>query len=148
MAYTGDKKREYQREWLARRRIRAIAMLGGSCVWCGSCENLEFDHIDPRTKDPRIRGVCGFPFSWSWNRIEVELAKCWILCHDCHRVKTRDDQPDVLHGTEAMYKRYICRCSRCRSWSAKDRAYYRAKKQAKIEGISFTKQVSRARNVI
>jgi len=59
MVYTGDKKREYQREWarkhrdrqrnyIRKMRLRVIEKLGGKCVNCG-CDNpnaLEMNHIN------------------------------------------------------------------------------------------------------
>lgn len=76
------KKMEYQREWYASRRLKGIGLLGGKCVQCGATENLEFDHIDPAMKsNHRI-------WSWSWARINEELAKCQLLCVSCHYTKT------------------------------------------------------------
>ena len=63
------KKLEYQREWYAARRVKGVAHLGGKCAQCGTTDDLEIDHIDPATK------VSHRIFSWSWARIESELAK-------------------------------------------------------------------------
>lgn len=80
MPYTGDQKRAYAREWMARRR--AAFFDGRSCVKCGSTESLELDHIDRSVKwTHRI-------WSYSEEKRMVELAKCQILCHDCHLAKT------------------------------------------------------------
>ena len=54
--------------------------LGGKCVWCGTVENLEFDHIDPAQK---LFTVAAFPYSaelW-WKEVE----KCRLLCKTCHK---------------------------------------------------------------
>jgi 5-methylcytosine-specific restriction endonuclease McrA len=94
VGYTGEQKRKYQLAWLAKRRDRGTEILGGKCAICGSTENLEVDHIDPATKDPRIKGngTGGFPWSWSWIWIEAELAKCQALCSDCHQEKSSREQ--------------------------------------------------------
>jgi hypothetical protein len=54
--------------------------LGGKCIWCGTTENLEFDHIDPAQKQFTISA---FPYSaelW-WKEVE----KCRLLCKSCHK---------------------------------------------------------------
>lgn len=74
---------------MADRRLRGIALLGGKCCQCGSRENLQVDHIDPDTKSPVLRALrTGAFWSWSWDRIEAELAKCQVLCHLCHKAKS------------------------------------------------------------
>ncbi len=71
----------------SRRRIkrRAIALLGGSCAGCGAvvpAPVFEFHHRDGRTKDFAIShdGI-----TRRWEKIEAELAKCVLLCANCHR---------------------------------------------------------------
>jgi hypothetical protein len=54
--------------------------LGGKCLWCGTIENLEFDHIDPAQK---LFTISAFPYSvemW-WKEVE----KCRLLCRSCHK---------------------------------------------------------------
>lgn len=123
-------QREYQVEWVAARRQRAVILLGAKCTWCERTENLEFDHIDPSSKNPILklgRGTGSF-WSWAWSRIEAELQKCWLLCEDCHRVKTRDDRPDLLHGTRTMYQKRKCRCQECSAWQGRRMDAYRMRK--------------------
>jgi 5-methylcytosine-specific restriction endonuclease McrA len=124
---TIEEKRAYQLAWLKARRERAITMLGGQCAQCSSTNELQFDHIDPDTKDPLLRGKTsnkGFPFSWAWTRIEVELAKCQLLCTQCHIAKTRNDF-EPSHGTNSRYTGRRCRCQECRMAHAKVNAKYR-----------------------
>ena len=117
---TAETRRDYQREWLARRRQKAIDLLGGKCAKCRATENLEIDHIDPETKDPKLKGKLrqGFPWSWAWSRILVELAKCQLLCRDCHAAKTL---PQISrkycpkgHDTEVTGRSKNHRCLACR----------------------------------
>jgi len=117
---TPEEQRAYQREWMAKRRRKALALLGGKCVRCGSTEDLEFDHIDPTTKDHRLRGRLrqGFPWSWSWTRILAELDKCQLLCEPCHERKTI---PEISkrycvkgHDTYETGRDSIHRCKACR----------------------------------
>lgn len=71
--------REETREWF--RDIK-------SKLFCGRCgENhpacLDFHHKDPTVKDIGVsQAVCD---GWSRERILIEIAKCEILCSNCHR---------------------------------------------------------------
>lgn len=113
MPLTGEAKREYQRNWIRRRRDAFFR--GKSCAKCGSTQNLELDHIDPTKKvDHKI-------WSWAEHRRLIEIAKCQILCQDCHKEKTSTEQiTDPEHGTLARYKtkRYKCRCGLCSAANA------------------------------
>lgn len=61
------------------------------CSVCGfkaehHCQ-LDLDHIDPTTKHPSLKGHSYEP-AWSKSKIKVELAKCVVLCKNCHAEKT------------------------------------------------------------
>jgi hypothetical protein len=66
-------------------KLRAIAAAGGACRGCGllaPADALEFHHLDPRTKEFSV-SMDGVPRSWI--RVEAEVAKCVLLCANCHR---------------------------------------------------------------
>lgn len=101
--------RNYQREWLRKRRDSWLKE-NGPCVECGSWEKLEVDHKDRTTK------VTHAVWSWSKQRREEELAKCQVLCEDCHMKKTIAElRTHPPHGTIARYTNphYKCRCRLC-----------------------------------
>lgn len=102
-----EQQRQYQRDWIARRRRDFFE--GKSCASCGSTDDLELDHIDPRTKKFQPSRLWSMSES-NPNRVE-ELAKCQVLCSDCHKRKT---SLEVMteHGTRGRYKRG-CRCRPC-----------------------------------
>lgn len=71
----------------ARRELktRAVVFMGGSCAGCGRSGPsalFEFHHRDASAKefgigeDGRVR---------TWRKIQAELAKCVMLCANCHR---------------------------------------------------------------
>ena len=61
------------------------------CVTCGETDIvvLDFDHIDPKTKKFAIceTSTCWLPI----DDILAEIAKCQVLCANCHRRKTAKD---------------------------------------------------------
>jgi len=85
---------------------RAVALLGGQCVGCGGTfpEPLfEFHHLDARTKEFAIShdGI-----TRRWKKIEAELAKCVLLCANCHRethagLRTFTTDPGVAEAAAA-----------------------------------------------
>jgi hypothetical protein len=89
---TVELQREYNRLWIARRREAFFR--DKYCARCGSRKQLELDHIDPATK------VTHNVWSWAQERRDVELAKCQVLCHDCHGFKSDDAMrihpPDLM----------------------------------------------------
>jgi hypothetical protein len=97
--------RKYIRAHKHRRRARLINMLGGTCVRCGTTEDLEFDHIDPATK--RF-AICA-DLTRAWSELLAEVAKCQLLCRPCHIAKGAEDRPEVPHG---LYRHEYWRCRR------------------------------------
>lgn len=79
-AYMND----YMKRCWKRRRENAVKLLGGKCVVCGKTEELEFDHIEPKTKLMSIAKMSGL----SEQRFQEELKKCQLLCHKHHVEKT------------------------------------------------------------
>lgn len=113
--------RNYNREWIARRRAEWFA--GKRCAQCGSTEHMEIDHIDPAKK------VAHQVWSWTEPRRLAELAKCQVLCHDCHLAKTTADWHAARrHGTATMYERGGCRCGLCRLWKKNKNARFRPRR--------------------
>lgn len=96
---------EYQRNWIADRRKAFFA--GKCCAKCGSTNRLELDHIDPAQK------VSHRIWSWSTKRQSEELAKCQVLCFECHLKKTLSESQTARCGDASMYRRG-CRCEACK----------------------------------
>ena len=110
---------EYMRVYMLnryhKRRNEAILELGGHCRECGTTERLELDHKDPAKKQ--------FSLSRAWSVSEVrfreELAKCQLLCVDCHAIKSILESGRTpakgTHGTVSAYR--YCgppKCAACK----------------------------------
>lgn len=63
-----------------------------SCVICGEADPacLEFDHLDPTRKRFNISQAIRNRFNIK--AIKREIAKCQILCANCHRKKNAEEQ--------------------------------------------------------
>ena len=103
--YNRERKREYDRLWVAKRRAAFFA--DKSCTFCKSTNSLEIHHIDPSTK------IANSIWSWSQERRDIELTKCIILCYTCHKEETRKQKTiNHIHGTLRRYNKG-CRCEEC-----------------------------------
>lgn len=60
---------------------------------CMDCENsyppecMDFDHRDPEQKIAGVGHVMACRLAWT--RIEAEIAKCDLVCANCHRIRTK-----------------------------------------------------------
>jgi methionyl-tRNA synthetase len=67
-----------------RRKLEAIEYLGGKCNNCGGMVHpaaFEFHHRDPAGKERDPSKMLNL----SWERAKAELAKCDLVCANCHR---------------------------------------------------------------
>lgn len=76
---------KYNREYVRNHKNLLKEKMGGKCVKCGAIENLQFDHINPLEKS--------FNISNNIHRkdLDEELAKCQLLCPECHLDKTKNE---------------------------------------------------------
>lgn len=81
MSNNTEYMRVYMLDRYKRRREAAVVFLGGVCVECGGMDDLQFHHKDPSTKLFTLAKGSSF----SNSRWDAEVAKCELLCGDCHR---------------------------------------------------------------
>ena len=67
-------------------------LLNHPCARCGESdvEVLEFDHLDPTEKEYTIAQLVGGGMGLI--KLQKEMAKCQVLCSNCHRKKTIQDR--------------------------------------------------------
>jgi len=61
--------------------------LDSGCVDCGYNENpvaLDFDHLPGSVKVAQVSHMEGY----KKEKIEAEIAKCEVVCANCHRIRT------------------------------------------------------------
>ena len=118
MAYTGQKKIDYQLSWMAKRKQEYMNKYG-PCIFCGTSGKLEIHHVDADQK------VSHKIWSWSKERIEHELLGCVIICRDCHIKFHSLEKRKVEHGKLNTYEKYKCRCPKCRAVKSEAMRKYR-----------------------
>lgn len=86
--YEENKDKFRERRWNRRSIVRRTileAKAGKSCVRCGEAHPacLDFHHVDPSTKTVNFDKMRRDMFPRE--KVLEELAKCIILCANCHR---------------------------------------------------------------
>lgn len=81
-----------RRRDLRRRKVKMISDYKAEqgCSVCGESRSpcLDLHHVDPSTKRKDMRKKDGRQWSTlSYGDIAVELAKCIVLCANCHRAE-------------------------------------------------------------
>lgn len=116
----------YHKKRRRERRKKFLALLGNRCEKCGDKNNLEFDHKDPSKKEFGVSRHINSPDAF----VKKEIDKCRLLCKKCHKEKTHKEwdysSPPTEHGSLWMYKKYLCRCKKCKEAMS---AYYYSKKE-------------------
>ena len=80
----------------ARKQAYRINMLNylkdKQCENCGNADIrvLEFDHIDAANKSFGI--ARGIDYTRNWEELLLEIKKCRILCANCHKIRTAEQQ--------------------------------------------------------
>ena len=107
---TNDAKRDYK---LRRQKRRAAArqfvqsFLKEHPCACGETRfpTLQFDHLDPTQKSYSISNMVGKGLSPE--AIALEIAKCQVLCANCHSIKTAE-QFGWYDNLESNYYEETC----------------------------------------
>jgi hypothetical protein len=126
-----------KKEWRTRTRAWAYAELGGTCSSCGSSNDLEFDHLDPVSKEFEISAA--IRDGYGRDRIAKELAKCQLLCGDCHQAKSsREARAKVTHGKYHAAYHLKCDCVLCLEY----KATYNLKRPSRAKDPSKPKRIN------
>ena len=93
-------------------KIRAIKLLGGKCKCCSNndIKCLTFHHLDTTIKETEVALL----MSGSWSKIEEEINKCILYCHNCHleyhfKEKSKYQNLKISKKTFLEYKGGVCK---------------------------------------
>ena len=121
--------RVYMAERYRQRRKEALLHLGGKCVKCESTEDLQFDHIDRKTKKFTIAHIWLHSKEKFWKEIE----KCQLLCFSCHSKKTILESGKKIargnHGTVSTVR--YCKCELCKKAKREYMREYRRERRTR-----------------
>ena len=84
----------------------------GKCKMCkrpvleGETSGFHFDHKNPTEKHLSISHMISRGFSWG-NTILPEIDKCRLLCANCHRIYTLEQNKDHNENVCRKRKRYL-----------------------------------------
>lgn len=101
------------------RKRWAVELLGGKCSKCGYSKNLaslDFHHTDPSKKESAIGTMVAYH---QWDKVEVELEKCILLCKNCHhethneRLEFELDDNSVKLKDQELSIRLVEKCEQC-----------------------------------
>lgn len=90
-----ENKRRYTAEFEKKKQILLDARASG-CIKCGETHPacLDFHHRDPSEKEGHIGEFRKF----GMKRLLAEIAKCDVLCANCHRIFHYDERQKSLEG--------------------------------------------------
>lgn len=108
-----EARRPYQRQFYLKGVAKQIAYIlrsGGQCI---DCENeevllLQYHHRDPLNKVfPLGDALKNKRNGRSLQEIDEEIAKCDLLCPNCHALRHRTLSPKELNETIQLAKKYF-----------------------------------------
>ena len=82
-----SRRANYLRKYQSKRRKLVADMKRRPCIDCGKRfppECMDFDHRPGEEKNFCVAGKLTLP----WDRVVSEIAKCDVVCSNCHRTRT------------------------------------------------------------
>jgi len=76
-----------------------------SCIKCGESHpaTLDFHHVERHPDNKKVHKLVR-DGHW-WKRIEEEIAKCVVLCSNCHRIHHHEERQEIKQKTLAKKKK-------------------------------------------
>lgn len=72
------------------RRLKLVELVGPACVWCGTADDLQVDHIVPKSRGGRdhvdnLRTLCGPCNRFKLDRLDDEVPAGEMIAHLAER---------------------------------------------------------------
>lgn len=88
---SAGRRRVYSLRHYTKKAAALTALKNKPCMDCGGtfptcC--MDFDHRDPSTKNRKAAGMIALAARVGWDEVLAEIAKCDIVCANCHRIRT------------------------------------------------------------
>jgi len=80
-ALSNVKRRNRVRSWLLEQKNKP-------CVDCGKQLESHLMHFDHRDPNQKLFGIASNVLSFGWDKLRLEVSKCDIRCHLCHRIRS------------------------------------------------------------
>jgi 5-methylcytosine-specific restriction endonuclease McrA len=93
---TAERFEERRNKRLSHSLFLADYKMAKGCACCGYKDHpaaLDFDHLKPDEKHIELAVMNGY----SRERVLAEIAKCIVLCSNCHRLKTHDPEEFIRY---------------------------------------------------
>ena len=93
--YEKNKEMYIERNRLAKAEKRAYIQDLKTKTACADCKRyfhycqMDFDHLEDKVTE------VGKLVGWGWSKLLAEIAKCDIVCANCHRLRTHKRQADL-----------------------------------------------------
>lgn len=97
----GDLRYQQTRATAKIRKQEAIRARGGVCADCRHAYPSECFHFDHRPGTGKVRNLATMWHTSSEAAVAAELAKCDLVCANCHAVRTRDRGYNVGRKTRS-----------------------------------------------
>jgi 5-methylcytosine-specific restriction endonuclease McrA len=86
-----NRQKKYRQTLKDKKKKLLFESIGDSCSFCGSKENLELDHINPKLGGHyKTRGHRGMNTSVKHIQKQFELNNLRWLCHKCHKEHSKN----------------------------------------------------------
>lgn len=83
-------------------RAAAVAIYGGACAWCGSTEELEFDHVDNDGEEHRaVESPATMMRRIVASGAPITDRRLQLLCRPCHRGRGWVDRRAEVTGSDS-----------------------------------------------